>query len=214
MNKEETLITRLVAIGDTVIVIEDTDKEKMFGSLIIPETSNASYSTGIVVGKGEDCKRKFKVGDRVKFRNGSECEDDNKHFLLLTDYDIIAVIDDKKSNPTRLKALSDVVIVIRDSNEQLSSGGIILPDTSKAPQCTGIVVSKGDGCKKKFEVGDRVKFRHYADKNLSDNGSNFLEMTDFDIIAIIPKGVLDLSLGTKKTKKPDLIRPDFKEIGK
>jgi len=70
----------------------------------------------------------------------------------------------------KIKPLNDRVLVVREEEEQKSTGGIIIPDTAKEKPQRGTVVEVGpskmgeDGKRIPLEVkvGDRVFFPKYA----------------------------------------------------
>lgn len=107
----------------------------------------------------------------------------------------------------------DTVLILRDIDEQTSIGGIIIPDTEKAPKSTGIVLGKGKKCLGEYKVGDRVKFNCYADTTVEYKGVYFLIMRDCDVLFGIPGDSIDLSHGVnRKKKRIDIPRPDFSQL--
>ena len=50
-----------------------------------------------------------------------------------------------KKKSTRLQPLGDRVVLERDESEDVTAGGIVLPDSAKDKPARGVVVSIGDG---------------------------------------------------------------------
>lgn len=93
----------------------------------------------------------------------------------------------------KLKPLNDRVLVKRLEGEEVTKGGIIIPDSAKEKPMKGEVVAVGpgkvgdDGKKVKMTVakGDKVLFNKYAGTELKIDGEEFLVMREDDILAII-----------------------------
>jgi chaperonin GroES len=93
----------------------------------------------------------------------------------------------------KVRPLHDRVIVKRVDEEELTKGGIIIPDTAKEKPIEGKVVAVGkgkvtdDGKKLPLEVkkGDRVLFGKYAGTEIQIDGEENLIMREDDIVAII-----------------------------
>lgn len=91
-----------------------------------------------------------------------------------------------------LKPLGDRVIVKPVEKEEVSKGGIILPDTVKEKPQEGEVLAVGpgkvndDGSRTVMEiaVGDRVMFSKWGGNEVTlDNGDKVLILHESDIIA-------------------------------
>jgi len=95
----------------------------------------------------------------------------------------------------KIKPLQDRVIVKRVSEEEKTSGGIIIPDTAKEKPMEGEVVAVGggkildNGTKAPMDVkaGDRVLFGKYAGTEVKIDGVEHLIMREDDILGIIEK---------------------------
>ena len=93
----------------------------------------------------------------------------------------------------KLQPLGDRVVVRRDESEEVTAGGLYLPDSAKNKPSRGVVVSVGDGkmlddgTRAKFTVqeGDRVLFLSYAGEDFKFGDCEFLLMRESDILAII-----------------------------
>lgn len=92
-----------------------------------------------------------------------------------------------------VKPLQDRILVLREEGEQITAGGIIIPDTAKEKPLEGKVVSVGPGKTDKdgkrvpieLKPGDRILFSRYAGTEIKINGVEHLMMREDDILAII-----------------------------
>ncbi len=94
-----------------------------------------------------------------------------------------------------LRPLADRVIVKPMETEEITKGGIIVPDTAKVKPIEGTVVAVGpgkvteDGKQVKLEVkeGDKVLYGKYSGTEVTIEGEEYLIMRESDIFAIIGK---------------------------
>lgn len=94
-----------------------------------------------------------------------------------------------------LQPLSDRIIVQRQSAEEKTIGGIILPDTAKNKPQRGTVLAVGpgkelkDGTRRPLQVkaGDQVIFTAWAGDEFKDrqNEGEILIMHEEDVLAVI-----------------------------
>lgn len=93
----------------------------------------------------------------------------------------------------KIRPLADKVIVQRVEAEEVTAGGIVLPDSAKEKPQRGKIVSVGDGKllkdgsrgKMQVKKGDEVLFTSYAGSEVKISGKEYLIMDESDIIAII-----------------------------
>jgi chaperonin GroES len=93
----------------------------------------------------------------------------------------------------KLKPLQDRVLVKRLEEEEVTKGGIIIPDTAKEKPIKGEVVAVGPGkandegkvIKLSVKKGDKVLFNKYAGTEIKIDGVEHLVMREDDILAII-----------------------------
>jgi len=98
-----------------------------------------------------------------------------------------------KKKGIKLQPLGDRVVVERDESEEVTAGGIVLPDSAKDKPARGVVVSIGDGRllddgtrgALQVKVGDRVIFSSYAGESFKVNEDELLLMREDDILAVI-----------------------------
>jgi chaperonin GroES len=100
----------------------------------------------------------------------------------------------KKSNRrVKLQPLGDRVVVEREASEEVTAGGIVLPDSAQDKPARGTIVSVGDGRllddgtrgQIQVAVGDRVIFNSYAGESFQVDDDEFLMMREDDILAVI-----------------------------
>jgi chaperonin GroES len=90
-----------------------------------------------------------------------------------------------------LKPLADRVVVKPIVKEEVTKGGIVLPDTAKEKPQEGEVVAVGpgklgeDGKRVEMEVkkGDRVIYAKYAGTEWKYEGEEYLILRESDILA-------------------------------
>ena len=92
-----------------------------------------------------------------------------------------------------LKPLQDKVIVQKLEPEEKTSGGILLPDSTKEKPQEAKVIAVGPGAvddkgqRKPIDVkeGDHVLFAKYSGTEVKLDGQEYLILTDRDILAIV-----------------------------
>ncbi len=93
----------------------------------------------------------------------------------------------------KVKPLNDKVLVRRLEAEEVTRGGIVLPDTAKEKPKEGKVLALGegkpldDGTRAPFQVkvGDHVLFSSYAGTDIKIDGEEYLILAEDDILAVI-----------------------------
>jgi len=94
---------------------------------------------------------------------------------------------------TKVRPLHDRVIVRRLESEEVSTGGIIIPDTAKEKPVQGEVIATGKGKIAEngdirpldVKAGDRVIFSKYAGTEIKLDDNEFLMMREDDILGVI-----------------------------
>ncbi len=95
----------------------------------------------------------------------------------------------------KVKPLGDRLLVKRVTEENVSKGGIIIPDTAKEKPLEADVVALGsgkvtdDGKTIPFQVaeGDRVLIGKYSGTDVKINGEEYLILREEDVLAILKK---------------------------
>ena len=94
----------------------------------------------------------------------------------------------------KLKPLGDrIIIEPYEEDDSKSSGGIIIPDSSKEKPLEGEVVSVGNGRSDNkgnvtpltLKKGDKILFSKYGGNELSVGGEDLMIMEETDVLAII-----------------------------
>lgn len=99
----------------------------------------------------------------------------------------------KAKKKIRLQPLGDKLVVQRDTGEETTAGGIVLPDAAREKPARGTVVAVGDGklledgsrAAWQVSVGDRVLFSSYAGENVESDDVEYLLMREDDILAVV-----------------------------
>lgn len=93
---------------------------------------------------------------------------------------------------TKIKPLSDRVLVQPEPAEEKTSSGIIIPDTAKEKPQKGTVVAAGpgkveNGTKIDMSVseGDKVLYGKYSGTEVTLDGEEYLIMREADILGIV-----------------------------
>ena len=95
----------------------------------------------------------------------------------------------------KIRPLHDRIIVKRLEEEEMTKGGIIIPDSAKEKPSEGLVIEVGKG--KVLENGtqlpldvkktDRILFGKYAGTDIKIEGDEFLIMREDDVLGVIEK---------------------------
>ncbi len=102
-------------------------------------------------------------------------------------------VDNENTKHLSIQPIGDRILIERESAEEKTAGGIVLPDTAKDKPKRGKVISVGegrllrDGTRAPFQVkvGDRVLFSAYAGEEFKIDDRELLLMREDDILAII-----------------------------
>ena len=92
-----------------------------------------------------------------------------------------------------LEPLGDRIVVKPVAKEEVTKGGIVLPDTAKEKPQEGEVVAVGPGrtndsgetVKLEVKVGDRVLYGKYSGTEIKIDGEEHLIIREEDILAIV-----------------------------
>ncbi len=92
-----------------------------------------------------------------------------------------------------IKPLSDRVVIKPAEAEDMSKGGLYLPDTAKEKPQQGEVVAVGEGktadsgelIKPQVKVGDKVLYGKYSGTEIKVDGDDLLIMRESDLFAIV-----------------------------
>jgi chaperonin GroES len=95
----------------------------------------------------------------------------------------------------KINPLDDRVVVEQCEAEEMTAGGIVLPDNAKEKPTRGKVVATGPGklldsgnrAKMSVHVGDEVYFGKYSGTEVTLNGDKYTVLRENDILAIVEK---------------------------
>jgi chaperonin GroES len=93
----------------------------------------------------------------------------------------------------KIVPIGENIVVKRLEAEEVTAGGIVLPDAAKGKPCQGRVLSVGDGrllssgsrAAHQLSEGDRVVFDQYAGAEVRVNGDTLLIMREDEILAVV-----------------------------
>lgn len=87
-----------------------------------------------------------------------------------------------------IKPLADRVLIEPTAAEEVTMGGIIIPDSAKEKPLKGKVLAVGNGTKDDpmvLKEGDIVLYGKYAGTEIEVEGEKYLMMRQSDVLAII-----------------------------
>ncbi|MBN1302830.1 MAG: co-chaperone GroES [Anaerolineales bacterium] len=92
-----------------------------------------------------------------------------------------------------LKPLGDRLVVEPQEQEEVTAGGIVLPETAKEKPQQGTVLAIGPGTRDDsgnriamdVKVGDKVLYAKYGGTEFKQDGKKLLILRESDILAII-----------------------------
>lgn len=93
----------------------------------------------------------------------------------------------------KLRPLQDRILVKRVEQENMTKGGIIIPDSAKEKPAEGKVVAVGNGKMGEdgkrivpdIKEGDRILFGKYAGTEVKIDGEEHLIMREDDVLGVI-----------------------------
>ena len=95
----------------------------------------------------------------------------------------------------KVRPLQDRILVQRIEEEEMSKGGIIIPDTAKEKPSEGKVIAVGkgkvreDGKVQPLDVkkGDRILFSKYAGTEVQVEGDEHIIIREDDVLGVVEK---------------------------
>ncbi len=95
----------------------------------------------------------------------------------------------------KLKPLGDRLVVKAAPHEDMTKGGLVLPDTVKEKPVEGIVVAVGEGKilengqrqPMDVKVDDKVIYSKYSGTEVKLDGEDFLVISERDVLAVVTK---------------------------
>lgn len=94
-----------------------------------------------------------------------------------------------------LRPLGDKIVVKAEPNEEITKGGLVLPETVKEKPVEGTVVAVGpgkvldNGTRQTMDVAvnDRVIYSKYSGTEVKLDGEKYLIISERDVLAVITK---------------------------
>jgi chaperonin GroES len=95
-----------------------------------------------------------------------------------------------------LKPLSDRIIAKATGAEEVTKGGIVLPDTAKEKPQEGEVIAAGPGrlldsgkvVPMDVKVGDKIIFSKYGGTEVKVDGEEYIILRQDDVLAVLESG--------------------------
>ncbi len=87
-----------------------------------------------------------------------------------------------------IRPLADRVLIEPTAAEEVTMGGIIIPDSAKEKPLKGKVLAVGNGTKDEpmqLKSGDTVLYGKYAGTEIEFEGVKYLMMRQNDVLAVI-----------------------------
>jgi chaperonin GroES len=92
-----------------------------------------------------------------------------------------------------IKPLADRIVVEPIEQEEVTAGGIILPETAKEKPQQGKIVAAGPGrtdekgkrVDMEVKVGDKVLYAKYSGTEIKQDGKKLLILRESDILAVM-----------------------------
>lgn len=88
----------------------------------------------------------------------------------------------------KIQPLADRVLIEPTAAEEVTMGGIIIPDSAKEKPLKGKVLAVGGGTKDEEMVlkpGDEVLYGKYAGTEIEFEGTKYLMMRQSDVLAVV-----------------------------
>jgi len=93
----------------------------------------------------------------------------------------------------KIRPVGDRVVVKPAAKEEVSKGGIIIPDTAKEKPQEGVVIAVGSGklqdngerSEMELKVGDRILFAKYGGTEFKYEGDDLLVLRESDVLAVL-----------------------------
>lgn len=94
----------------------------------------------------------------------------------------------QKIDKIMIKPLSDRVLILPNPAEQVTAGGLIIPDTAKEKPLAGKIIAAGPGTKEvtmEVKEGDQVLYGKYSGTEITHEGTTYIIMKQSEILAVV-----------------------------
>jgi chaperonin GroES len=104
------------------------------------------------------------------------------------------VVDDIDDEPTedaptiRMRPVGERIVVQLKQVDNVSAGGVILPEQAREKPKTGIVISIGRLCPEDIREGQEVMFSKYGGIEVEHEGEEYLVLLPSDILVVFEEG--------------------------
>lgn len=93
----------------------------------------------------------------------------------------------------KIRPLDDRIVIQQSTAEEVTAGGIVLPDSAQEKPQRGQVVAAGPGKlldsgergTMDLKVGDEVFYAKYSGTNVEINGEDYVILRESDVLAIV-----------------------------
>ncbi len=94
---------------------------------------------------------------------------------------------------SKIRPVADRVVVKPSAKEEVSKGGIIIPDTAKEKPQEGVIIAvgpgklldSGDRSAMELKVGDKVLYAKYGGTEFKFEGEDLLVLRESDVLAVL-----------------------------
>ena len=89
-----------------------------------------------------------------------------------------------------IKPLSDRVLVLPNPAEEVTAGGLIIPDTAKEKPLAGKIIAVGPGTKDvtmEVKAGDQILYGKYSGTEVNHEGTTYIILKQSEILAVVVK---------------------------
>ncbi|GMH33619.1 hypothetical protein BSKO_01453 [Bryopsis sp. KO-2023] len=191
--------------GDYCYVRAAEEETQTVGGILLPGSAARRPTSGTVLDVGDgrvgaEQPHEFTVknGDAVLYSKFgfmyTEIKVQEQDFILIRESDIIGMLP--RANATaddvpELVPLNDRILVKIDPTGEVTSGGVVIPDSAKEKPLSGTVVRTGPGKKNKegkleackLKPNDRILYFKYAGDNMeTTRGEKFVVLHESDIL--------------------------------
>jgi chaperonin GroES len=176
-------------LRDIIYIRPDRSEEASPGGILLTAEEDKEQHCGEIVNVGPGrwvdgklIKMQVKVGDRVLFNKTSGFVvkvGGEKFIAMCADKDVLAILKDSV-----IKPLGNRIVVKRAEEEDITEGGIIIPDTAKKEQDEGSVIAISDKIND-VTVNDNIIFSHFIGGEVELDGQELLIMYEGDVLAVV-----------------------------
>jgi chaperonin GroES len=83
----------------------------------------------------------------------------------------------------KIQPLQDYVMLEAVEAEEVTTGGIVIPDSAKRKPAEGTVVAKAADAADEIAIGDRVIYKEYSGTEIKLDGETYMLVPSGDLLA-------------------------------